>query len=257
MCRFLCYLGPPVTLASVVLDPPHSPATPGVGAETPAGGSDQRRRVRGGLVRPRPPARAGPLPHRPAHLGRPVVRQPGRAGDGAGAGGRGARRHARRPRSRRPAASRSPPGRGCSPTTARSTGWGVDPAVKAGPAPAAVGRAGRGGIEGGGRLGGALRPRPRPPRRGARRRREALAAVVAAAVARWHRRSAQPPPHRRPPGGRHRLRRLAVRPARATTRWWWPPSRTTTTPAGEPVPDGSMVEAGPGWVSTVDAVTRP
>jgi glutamine amidotransferase len=24
MCRFLCYLGPPVTLASVVLDPPHS-----------------------------------------------------------------------------------------------------------------------------------------------------------------------------------------------------------------------------------------
>ncbi|HVF13992.1 MAG TPA: ergothioneine biosynthesis protein EgtC [Acidimicrobiales bacterium] len=24
MCRFLCYLGPPVTLASIVLDPPHS-----------------------------------------------------------------------------------------------------------------------------------------------------------------------------------------------------------------------------------------
>ncbi len=76
MCRHLAYLGPPVPLAALLLDPPHSLLRQ---SWAPRGHArrrhGQRRRLRRRLVPRAGRADAGPLPQRGADLGGRVVRR--------------------------------------------------------------------------------------------------------------------------------------------------------------------------------------
>ena len=92
MCRHLAYLGPPVPLRAVLIDPPHSLYRQAWAPRDAAARHGERRRVRGRLVRRRR-SRPGQVPAGGADLGRPVAARPGPGHPvGRGAGG-GARRH--------------------------------------------------------------------------------------------------------------------------------------------------------------------
>ena len=74
MCRHLAYLGPPIALADLLFDAPHSLARQARAPAPPDLGHDQPRRVGRRLVRRRR-HRAEPVPHRHPDLGRRRVRR--------------------------------------------------------------------------------------------------------------------------------------------------------------------------------------
>ena len=67
MCRHLAYLGPPVTLESLLYDPPHSLVRAELRAAPATPWDGQRGRLRGGLVRAGAVDRTSPLPPPRAH----------------------------------------------------------------------------------------------------------------------------------------------------------------------------------------------
>ena len=122
MCRHLAYLGTPRSLASLVVDPPHSLYEQSWAPREQRHGTVNVDGFGVGLVRR--PDRAGPLPPRPADLDRRVLRVPGARRSRRPAWSRpvrsATRRHLRRRGGRR--AVRRTTG-GCSATTAGCDDW--------------------------------------------------------------------------------------------------------------------------------------
>ena len=75
MCRHLAYLGPPVTLAALLLDPPHGLLHQSWAPADMRGGGTVNADGFGVGWYPRRGRPAGPLPQRPPDLGRHRVRR--------------------------------------------------------------------------------------------------------------------------------------------------------------------------------------
>ena len=171
MCRLLAYVGDPRPLDALVLDPPHGLLRPVLRSPPPALGPHQRRRLGGGLVRPRGRRPTGPLPHGHAPVGRPGLRRHRRARAQRSRGRRGPQRHPAGPvggQRRPPVHRRSGPVRPQRPGR-RLPRRGGHRAPPSGQPPT------RGRHPGRCRQRGALRPDPRPPRPGRAARRGARA----------------------------------------------------------------------------------
>ena len=121
MCRHLAYLGPPIALADLLFDAPHSLARQAECPRHQTSGDDQPRRLGRRLVRrrrrPRPTGTA-PSPRSGTTARSPTAPATLRSGAFAR---RGPSRVARRHAGRRPATRRSSPAAGCSRSTASCT----------------------------------------------------------------------------------------------------------------------------------------
>ena len=185
MCRHLAYLGPAEPLGGAARRPAARPVPAVLGAAAAAARHGQRRRLRRRLVRRRatrcPPATGGPGRSGPTSPSPtwPGWCAPARCSPPSGP-------PPWRARTARPRPRRSPPGPGCSATTARSTRLAATRSPRSPPTLPA----GRAAVAGGAlRLGAALGAGPAPA---ARRRR--------ARARRWPTPSARSPRRRPAPG---------------------------------------------------------